>query len=82
MSVAYRNIVCWLKKIIENIPLNMKEKFLYDLTSSFEYFQLLGFAPDAVHNSVVSENKTSSEIAKLKKLAEEISSELKKSENA
>ncbi len=69
----------WVK-LTENIPNKMKGKFLSTLTASFEYFQVLGFSPEAIHQSVVSDNKTESEIEKLKKLAAEVSSELIKNE--
>ena len=59
----------------------MKEKFMVALMASFEYFQVLGFSPEAIHQSIASDNKMESEIEKLKKLATEISSELIKNEN-
>ncbi len=68
------------QKLTEKMPLKMKEKFLPNLSALFEYFQLLGFSPEAVHNSVVAANKTDSEIVKLKTVAFEISSELKRNE--
>jgi len=69
----------WLQ-LTENIPIKLKEKFLPSLASSFDFFQLLGFAPDAVHAQIVSANKTENEIEKLKKVAIQISDELKKNE--
>ena len=70
----------WLK-LIENMPIKIKEKFLPSLSSSFEYFQALGFSPDAIHQSIISNNKIQSEIDKLKKLATEINLELLKNES-
>lgn len=68
-------------KLTENMPIKLKDKFLPRLSTSFDYFQALGFSPDAIHQSIVSSNKTESEIEKLKKLAHEISLELIKNEN-
>ena len=70
----------WLK-LTENMPIKMKEKFMSALTASFEYFQILGFSPEAIHQSIVSDSKIDSEIEKLKKLATEVISELIKNEN-
>ena len=68
-------------KLIEIMPINLKERFIAPLSSSFEYFQLLGFSPEAVHKSIVSANQTETEIKKLKKTADEISKELRKNES-
>lgn len=67
-------------KLIEDIPLKMKEKYLSELSNVFDYFQLLGFAPDAVHHNIVSANTTDSQIKKLETLATDIGRELKKQE--
>lgn len=69
----------WLK-LTESMPIKMKEKFMPALLALFEYFQVLGFSPEAIHQSIIADNKIESEIEKLKKLAEEISSELIKNE--
>lgn len=68
-------------KLAENMPLKLKEKFLLDLTAAFDFFQLLGFAPEAVHLQVLSGNTTEAQIEKLKKLAVDIGRELKKNDS-
>lgn len=67
-------------KLVEGIPLKLKEKYLTKLNDIFDHFQLLGFAPDAVHQSIVSANTTDSQIKKLAILATDIGRELKKQE--
>lgn len=63
--------------LAEKIPMKLKDKFLISLASSFDYFQMLGFSPDKIHESVVASKGVFTEIKKLKKLSEEINTELK-----
>ncbi len=58
--------------LIDKMPTKMKENFLTSLSSIFEYFQLLGFAPEAIHQSLIQSKGVSAEIEKLKKMAGEI----------
>lgn len=67
--------------IIEKIPFKQKEKFLNRLVSSFDYFQLLGFAPDAIQTNIIESNTTAKELEKLEQLANEINADLKASNN-
>ena len=67
--------------ISEKIPIRLKDRFLPELSNSFEYFQLLGFAPEAIHQNIVASGKTQSEIEKLEKLAGQINFELKNQDN-
>lgn len=67
--------------LTDKIPFKLKEKFLTRMASSFDYFQLLGFAPDAVQKNIVESKTTQTELEKLNKLAAEIDAELKASDN-
>lgn len=69
----------WLE-VTEKIPIQLKDKYLTSLASSFEYFQMLGFAPEAVHQSLVASKGIEAEIEKLKKLSGAITDELKSQE--
>ena len=66
--------------VTEKIPIQLKDKFLISLSASFEYFQILGFAPETIHQSLVASKGTEAEIEKLKKLSAAINSELKSQE--
>ncbi|MBC7464477.1 MAG: protein BatD [Bdellovibrio sp.] len=67
--------------VTDRIPFKLKEKFLARMSSSFDYFQLLGFAPDAVQKNIVESKTTNAELEKLRKLAAEIDADLKASDN-
>lgn len=66
--------------VTEKIPFKLKEKFLNRMASSFDYFQLLGFSPDAVQKNIVESKTTDAELEKLRKLAAEIDADLKASD--
>ncbi|MFZ3230744.1 MAG: BatD family protein [Pseudobdellovibrio sp.] len=66
--------------LVETIPIKFKDKFLTQLTASFEYFQLLGFAPEVVQKNIIESNTTVSELEKLSKLASAIDADLKASD--
>lgn len=63
--------------LIEKIPFKMKEKFLNRLVSSFDYFQLLGFAPETIQANIIAANTTHAELEKLGQIAAEIDADLK-----
>lgn len=68
-------------QLIETMPSQYKELFLKKLTDSFEYFQLLGFAPDVVFKNIIESKTVQTELDKLIKMVQEIETVLSKSEN-
>ena len=69
----------WLS-VTEKIPIQLKDKYLNSLSAAFDYFQMLGFAPETIHQSLVTAKGTEAEIEKLKKLSAAITNELKSQE--
>jgi hypothetical protein len=63
-------------QMISRVPQNYREKFETGLSESFEYFQMLGFAPDTVTSQLIAKKSINDAFTQLKKLSAEIISEL------
>ncbi len=61
-----------LHLLIKEIPIAAQEKYLNQINSLFDYFQLLGFAPDEIMKNVVKQNVMQTQIQQLKQLAQEV----------
>lgn len=68
--------------LIKEIPLKAQGLYLDRLTQLFDYFQILGFSPDDVMNSLVNQHPVSGKLEELKEIAEEISVQIKAEEKA
>ena len=68
--------------LIKEIPLKSQGLYLDKLTQLFDYFQLLGFSPDDVMNSLVQKYPVNEKLKDLRKIAEEISVLAKAEEEA
>lgn len=64
--------------LVEKIPLNLREKFERVLSEQFEYFQLIGFAPEQARVEVLKSKPLASQVAELKRISTEISESLPK----
>lgn len=68
--------------LIKEIPLKAQGLYLDRLTQLFDYFQILGFSPDDVMKSLVNQHPVANKVQDLKKIAEEISIQVKAEEKA
>ncbi len=66
--------------LIKEIPLKYQNLYMGRLSELFDYFQLLGFSPDDVKNSLVRTNPVETRIKELRKLTQEISAQAKAEE--
>lgn len=67
-----------LHLLIKEIPTQDQSKYLDQINSLFDYFQLLGFAPDEIMKNVVKQNLMQQQIQNLKQLSKEIVDKIRK----
>lgn len=58
--------------LIEKVPLNLREKFERPLSDHFEYFQLVGFAPEGARLEALKTKPLASQVQDLKRVSTEI----------
>lgn len=68
-----------LSQKLNELPLEIKSKYGSRLTDSFQYFQMVGFAPENVRQEILSKNNTAQKFEELKKVVTEISDKLRSS---
>ncbi len=68
--------------LIKEIPLKAQGLYLDRLTQLFDYFQILGFSPEDVMNTLVNQHPVAKKVEDLKKITEEISAQIKVEEKA
>ncbi len=64
---------------LAQLPIHCKEKYQIRLNEIFNYFQMIGFAPDEVRNNLIRKINIENEFADLKKIAKEIAEDLGRS---
>ena len=64
---------------LAQLPIHYKEKYQNRLSEIFNYFQMIGFAPDEVRNNLIRQKNIEGEFADLKKIAKEIAEDLGRS---
>ncbi len=67
-----------LHLLINEIPIKDQQKYLDQINSLFDYFQLLGFSPDEIMRNVVQKNLMQQHIQQLKNLSKEIVDKIRK----
>ena len=67
-----------LHLLIKEIPSKDQQKYLDQINSLFDYFQLLGFSPDEIMRNVVKKNLMQQNIQQLKNLSKEIVDKIRK----
>lgn len=67
-----------LHLLIKEIPMKDQQKYLDQINSLFDYFQLLGFSPDEIMRNVVKQNLMQQQITNLKQLSKEIVDKIRK----
>jgi len=65
-------------QMIQHVPQNYRDRFEESLQKLFDYFQIVGFAPDAVNQQVLSQRPLVDAIAELRKTSHAIAEELPK----
>lgn len=65
-------------QIISKVPQSYRDKYEAELSEMFEYFQMIGFAPEHVKSQLVAKKTISQAFNQLKKLSELIVSDLPK----
>lgn len=61
---------------ISDMPLRYKEKYEQRLKEIFNYFQMIGFAPDQVRETLLKQKALEIELSDLKKISKEIADDL------
>jgi BatD DUF11 like domain len=64
---------------LAQLPLHYKEKYEIRLNEIFNYFQMIGFAPDEVRNNLTRQKNIDQELADLKSISKEIADDLGRS---
>ncbi len=65
-------------QMIQQVPQNYRDRFEEPLQKLFDYFQIVGFAPDEVKKQILSQRPLGDAIAELKKTSHSIADELSK----
>lgn len=68
--------------LVKEIPLKAQSLYLERLTQLFDYFQILGFSPEDVMNTLVNQHPVAKKVDDLKKITDEISTQIKVEEKA
>lgn len=68
--------------LIKEIPLKAQNIYLERLTQLFDYFQILGFSPEDVMNSLINQHPVAKKVEELQKISSEISAQIKAEEKA
>ncbi len=63
-------------QMISQVPQNYRDQFEKSLAEQFEYFQMIGFAPDEVKSQAIAKKSISESFEELKKLSAKIISDL------
>ncbi len=63
-------------QMISKVPQNYRDQFEKSLAEQFEYFQMIGFAPDEVKSQVIAKKSINESFEELKKLSAKIISDL------
>lgn len=64
--------------LIDKVPINLRDKFEKRLTESFDYFQIIGFAPESARKMTLANKKLDTAIAELETVSQEIIQDLPK----
>ena len=64
---------------LSQLPIHYKEKYETRLMEIFNYFQMIGFAPDEVRNNLTRQKNIDGELQDLKNISKEIADDLGRS---
>ncbi len=67
--------------LIDKVPINLRDKFEKKLSELFEYFQIIGFAPESAREMTLANKKLVHAIAELETVSNEIVQDLPKEQN-
>lgn len=63
-------------QMISKVPQNYRDRFESGLSEKFEYFQMIGFAPDEVKSQLIAKQSINEAFLQLKKISTDIANEL------
>lgn len=67
-------------EIIQQVPPQARSKYLDRMTKVFDYFQIVGFAPEKFMEQIKQENSLAQQVVELKKIAKEVVKEVQSRE--